>query len=330
MKRNRIKGMLPLLLALSLLLTACGATSGGSTDTAAATEVAESENGYGIYEEMPQAAMDLDTGTTGDTSGETQANTGGNHDQSEVKMIYTAYLELEVLDFDAAAEDLNRQVEEAGGYCESSDLYNYGNHRSAEYVIRVPSEQFQAFLDTCSAWENCYLRSRNIDMEDVGEVYFDTETRLATLRTKMERLQELLAQATEMEDIITIESAISETEYQIEQYTSSLNRYDSLINYSTIHISLVEVVDLTENEGSGLLTKLGQNLRWGAENFLDALEELILWLAYNIIGILVLVIVVTVVVLAVHKLKNRRKGKKLHTKPEPPKADKADTEGQEK
>lgn len=328
MKRNVVRRTFPLLLALCLLLTACGAAS-GSTD-ASASESMTSDNGYGIYQETPQAAADMATEDT-ITEAETDegAAAGNAYTQSQVKLIYTAYLELEVLDFDAAAEDLDRQVEEAGGYCESSNLYHYGNYRSAEYVIRVPSDKFQAFVDTCSAWENCYLRNRNIEVDDVGAEYFDAETRLATLRTKMERLQALLAQATEMEDIITIESAISETEYQIEQYTSTLNRYDSLIDYSTVQICLTEVVDLTEDEGTGLLTRLGQNLCWGAKDFLSGLEDLILWLAYNIIGLLVLVIGVTVIVLAVHKFKNRRKGKKLYTNTEK-KKDSTDSESQEK
>ena len=50
-------------------------------------------------------------------------------------------------------------------------------------------------------------------------MYYDNEARLTTQRTKLERLQELLSKAEAMEDIITIESAISETELQIEYLT---------------------------------------------------------------------------------------------------------------
>ena len=296
----------PLLLALSLTLTACGAAGGTAYDrTSAASEPAAAEDaGYGYYDvaETEEAASQ-ETVDRGD------GQTTGNYAQAQVKLIYTADLEIEVLDFDAAVDGLNQLVEELGGYCESSNFYNYGRSRSADYTVRVPSEHYRAFVDACSDWENCHLRSRSEDVENVGEAYFDTETRLATLRTKMERLQALLAQATEMEDIITIESAISETEYQIEQYTSDLNRYDSLIGYATIHLYLDEVLDLTEEEEIDLADRLGQNLRWGAERFLETLEDLLLWAAYNIIGIVIFLLLLAAVILAVRRARNIRKGK---------------------
>lgn len=303
MKQNR--KTIPLLLALLLMLTACGASGGFANDSASAAPepMAAADTGYGYYdaaeaEETYSEAVTAEDGQT--TDGYTQA---------QVKLIYTADLEMEVLDFDAAVDGLDQLIEELGGYCENSNFYNYGRSRSADYTVRVPSEYYRAFVDACSDWENCHLRSRSEDVENVGEAYFDTETRLATLRTKMERLQALLAQATEMEDIITIESAISETEYQIEQYTSDLNRYDSLIGYATIHLYLDEVLDLTEEEEIGLADRLNQNLRWGAERFLETLEDLLLWAAYNIIGIVIFLLLLAAVILAVRRARNRRKGK---------------------
>ena len=48
---------------------------------------------------------------------------------------------------------------------------------------------------------------------------------------KLERLQKLLAQAENMEDIITIESAISETEWNIEDLSGTLRHYDALVDF---------------------------------------------------------------------------------------------------
>ena len=69
--------------------------------------------------------------------------------------------------------------------------------------------------------------SQSGSAEDVGQNYSDIELRLQTQRTKQERLLALLEKAATMEDIISLENALSETEYQIEQYTSDLKRYDS-------------------------------------------------------------------------------------------------------
>ena len=69
-----------------------------------------------------------------------------------------------------------------------------------------------------------------------------------TQQTKLERLQNLLAQAENMEDIITIESAISDTELEIERLTGTLRQYDSLVDYSTVYITLQEVYQLSDVE----------------------------------------------------------------------------------
>ena len=59
---------------------------------------------------------------------------------------------------------------------------------------------------------------RNTNLENITETYYDTAGRLKTQKIKLERLQKLLSQAENMEDIITIESAISETEWNIETF----------------------------------------------------------------------------------------------------------------
>lgn len=296
---------IPLLLALLLALTACGA--GGAGNLSAMDGKSTEFSGYGYADTNEEATADDAEYDVADEELEAQRPEG--YDPSNAKLIYTARLEMEALDFDAAVDGLNQLMGELGGYCESSNFYNYGNHRSADYTVRVPSEHYRAFLDACSEWENCHLLSRSEDVQDVGEEYFDLESRLTTLRTKLDRLQELLAQAENMEDIITIESAISETEYQIEQYTSQLNHYDSLIGYSTVNLYLEEVLDLSEDEEIGLGARLLQNLRWGGEHFLDALEDLTLWAAYNIIGIVIFLVVLIVAVKLIRKRKNECKAK---------------------
>ena len=61
--------------------------------------------------------------------------------------------------------------------------------------------------------------------ENISERYYDTQSRLETAQIKLERLQELLKKAESMEDIITIESAISETEYEIEDLSGTMRHY---------------------------------------------------------------------------------------------------------
>ena len=333
--RNGAARLLSLLLALVLLLASCGAGNGGnSMDTAAST--AASDAGYGVVTEdaVPEpeeteSASSEEAGSLDDN--EVPSSGQVNPQDAEVKLIYTANLEMEVLDFDAAVAGLEALVEECGGYIESSNLYaysarygSYGGGRSISYTVRVPSGQYRAFLDAAAETENCFVLNLSEDVDDIGTEYFDAETRLATLRTKLERLQELLSQATEMADIIEIESAISETEYEIELYTSTLNRYDSLVDYATVNLYLEEVIDLTEEEEVTFLARVAQSFRLGAQSFVEGVQDLAVWAAYNALWLLVLgLILAAAIVLIRHR--RRRKGKTLFRKNEQKKQESKNT-----
>ncbi len=78
--------------------------------------------------------------------------------------------------------------------------------------------------------------------ENITEEYYDTDSRLKTAQIKLERLQELLSKADNMADIITIESAISDTEYEIESLSGTLRHYDALVDYATVSLTLSETL----------------------------------------------------------------------------------------
>lgn len=208
------------LLTLLGLLSGCG--GGGDTtapDTAsnsAATE--EADDAGGSYGAWAEAEVAEDSGGT--------AEDGASDRLENAKMIYTARMEVETTAFDTADADLRTLVEVLGGYFEQAAVHDYGSgYRSGDYKVRIPADQFQPFLDRVGTL--CHVTYQEQTSENVSEAYYDAESRLATQRTKLERLQNLLAQAENMEDIITIESAISDTELEIERLTGTLRQYDA-------------------------------------------------------------------------------------------------------
>ena len=98
----------------------------------------------------------------------------------------------------------------------------------------------------------CHVVYMSSSAENITEAYYDTDSRLKTAQIKLERLQNLLANADNMADIITIESAISETEYEIESLSGTLRRYDALVGYATIYMTLSETYKLSENSAAPL------------------------------------------------------------------------------
>lgn len=275
------------ILALALLLSACG----GGTEFAAAggnggsSESAVSVPGdFGLNNAAPEAPAE-DRGGSG-------TQTRSALDSTQVKMIYRGSLYVETLNFEQAAAALDSLVSSLGGYFESSSLYQGGYYssgvKSASYTIRVPSEQFEAFLSRIGEADSCRVVRQERSSEDIGALYHDTEARLKTLRIQQERLQNLLSQAETMVDIIDLENALSNVEYEIEQYASTLNRYDSLVGFATIELSLEQVERLSDApaEQESLGQKMSRGFQSAVERFGTDLSGLAVWFSYHFIGVL--------------------------------------------
>ena len=109
-----------------------------------------------------------------------------------------------------------------------------------------------------------------------------------------------------MEDIITIESAISETEQQIDSLSGELQHYDALVDYSTVNLTLNEVYKLSnvEEPVTGFGGRVAEALSSGWKNFVNALEGALVVLAYGWMWVLLLAAVVIIVC----RVRNRKRG----------------------
>jgi hypothetical protein len=150
----------------------------------------------------------------------------------------------------------------------------------------------------------------------VSEAYYDTETRLDTLRVQETRLKELLKQAATLEDIIQIERALEETSYQIQQLQIQLRDYDSLIDFSTVTVYLYEVNEMQSVNPTD--EPLGERISAAFYAVLNALARFGEALVIFFIGgspIIVPLVIVGVVLLVVF---SRRKKKKAARNNQPP------------
>lgn len=305
MKKRSLAILLALLLTLGL--SACGGSAGGSDRNASGSTASAPAEAYGA--EMPMEAQSAYWDNASMKAAEEDGGTAKQRpDLPEgVKMIYRASLELETQEFERAAADIDALVLRMGGYCENQSLRNgYGGYRSASYTVRIPAEKFEDFLSQIGSV--CAVTWQTRSAEDVSERYYDAESRLETAKIKLDRLQELLSKAEVMEDIITLESAISETEYQIESLSGELRHYDALVGYSTVELNLNEVYRVTEVQTAPLSfgQRLGNAFRSGLEDFAENAEDFAEWLAYSWLGLLLFAAVVTGVVLLIRRLRRGR------------------------
>ena len=311
------RGMSVLIAVLLLLtlLTACGGSSGGaSRDYASYAESPMEEAGYydadwdmpddesyygGSYNSSKAVAAPSAAAQSMGPTPEPSA------DPRPQKLIRTADLSMETTTFDETAAALADLTDRLGGYFADSTSGERGSsNRWANYTIRVPVNNFQSFLDQAS--QLCHETRHHISQQDISERYYDTAGRLKTQNIKLQRLQALLEKADKMEDIITIQSAISETEQEIDDLSGTLRHYDNQVDYATITLSLEEVYRFSNvpETPKSYPALLGSAFVDGLRDFGEWLEDITVSLAYSWTWIALIALIAFGVV----KLYKRRRG----------------------
>lgn len=121
-----------------------------------------------------------------------------------------------------------------------------GTGRTLDLSIRIPTETMDDFL-TDLKQIGATIRMTD-SSEDVSSRYYDTETRLQALRSQHERLTELITDAADLADLISLEDKLYEVQSEIDSLEGSLRDMSSRAQYSDITVSLSEVREYSEPE----------------------------------------------------------------------------------
>ena len=277
---KRMKKILPALLVMALLLTtACGS---GSEKSASATEAVYDKVEYPAEEEWAEPLPTAEPSLTEEDFQVTGAV------ETNRKLIRSASMTLETLHFDQTIADVTALVSRLGGYMEST---------------RIEGE---------SAYSS-YSNERSENAEDVTDQYYDVQAELDALKIQQERLLTMMEQADKMEDLIALEEALTNVRTRINERTSAIRRYDGLIEYATIRLSINEVVEYSERieKPATFGQRIAETFK-GSLDFIRAFGETIV-LGIVAVGPFVLVygggivLVVVIVLLCVRAGKRRKK-----------------------
>lgn len=256
MERKKSATSLVLLLMLATVLAACGGSSATSTaaDTAAA-EAAEEEAAY---------AQPMESQVNGLSTWQSSTDAGEGSNKTEPvdttrKLIRTVDMTVETESYDELMAALERQISELGGYIEYKEAYHgsqySGGTRNAHLTVRIPADKLAEFTSRVKTTGNVIRESEST--EDVTLTYVDLDSHKTMLQTEQERLLAMLEQAQTMEEIIALESRLSEVRYQIESMESQLRTYDNLVEYSTVNLYIEEVERYTPQPEVGTWDRIG-------------------------------------------------------------------------
>ena len=253
--------LLPAALLLCFALFACSSGSGSAASRGAASRAAlggsKSAAGTGGTAEGGNRTAEAAV------SAQPSASGGSGSGADSRKVVKSAELSLQTVRCEESAAKFEALVASFGGYIESSSVQGKGagggSGRAASYTARLPADRLDEFLG--KAGEIGSVVNRSVRGEDVTQSYFDSETRLKTLRAEQERILALMDKAEKIEDVIKIEERLTRVQTEIEKLTGELKRFDSLISLSTVTVTIAEVQVAAAPENSGFGGQLLSMLR---------------------------------------------------------------------
>ena len=279
------------ILMAGTLAAGCG---GASKDTMSAASVTEEA---GAYENEAWDDVAEDGAVTAESGIEIPTNTSQ-------KLIKTVTLNMETREFETVLSGIQAKVIETGGYTETSEVngtsyYGRGN-RSAWLTLRIPADKLDTFITTVSGLGNVTSKSESVD--DITLQYVDTESHKQALETEQERLLTLMEQAENMDDIIKIETRLSEIRYELQRYESTLRTYDNQVSYSTVNISLYEVDRESAPEKQSFASELKTRLTDNLYHIGQGLRSFAIWFLASLPYIAILAAAAFVIIKIVRKI----------------------------
>ncbi|MDO4940121.1 MAG: DUF4349 domain-containing protein [Erysipelotrichaceae bacterium] len=222
--------------------------------------------------------------------------------ENNKKLIVTGNLAVETDDFDNYLNSLKNKVESVGGYFQSSSIDIFDNEQRYYYAtIRIPAQEYNNFLS--SVKENVNVTNYNEYVDDITDTYTDLKARQESLKAEENKILEFYDQATNIDELMEIESRLTDIRYEIDYLESRIKNYDTLTNYSTLNINISESKVYTKNVN--FFERLGSQFVNGLNNFANVIQDILLSFAYNFLQIVLIVIAVVVIIKVVKKIINK-------------------------
>lgn len=155
------------------------------------------------------------------------------------QVIQTANVTIEVDDVESAITNITEDVAAIGGFVQSQSINRFDDDATASLTIRVPSTNLEDFIDGLA--DEGQVITSTIDALDVTLEVIDLEARISTLEASIERLRELQGQATNVADLVAVESELATRQSELESLTARRDYLANQVDLSTVYVWIDQV-----------------------------------------------------------------------------------------
>jgi len=207
-----------------------------------------------------------------------------------------------------------------GGFVVSSNLYRMEVEGGLEVpqaniTIRVPAEKLDQALAEIKSGAGQIL-NENISGQDVTQEYTDLESRLRNLENAEQQLTEIMEQAYETEDVLSVYNRLVDVQEQIELIKGQMQYYEQSAALSAISVNIqaneaVQPLKIGNWQPVGVAKRAIQALI----NTLELIANFLIWVALYILPVvLVLYFPIRWIWKGLKRLFSRGKKKKAQDK----------------
>lgn len=228
--------------ALGLALVACSAGGGDDAEDETAEEAAsgaamdDGEAGDALADEEVDTADDAGDGEAGGPAGTAtvdQASIRAAEDGRHV--IYNVDLYIETENLVRSTQQAIALAESAGGFVSREDTFG---EESATLTLRVPADNHASIVTQLENLGEVIERSRHA--EDVTSEVVDVDARIQSQQRSIARIRELLDEAGDLSDIVSIESELARREANLDSLLSRQSELSSLTTLATITVTFAQ------------------------------------------------------------------------------------------
>jgi hypothetical protein len=217
MRPSRFACQILLTMGLTTSSLGCGAGQSAAPFLPSQRSLSADSNGAllgRVYQDSTAAAKSIVESKV-EQGPATQAD--GDGAAAQRKIIYTAQISLIVQDFAKVETEVNQVVEQFGGYVAGSQVDSTQSvQRSGRWVLRIPVDRFDSFID--SVVQLGVPESRQTNAQDVTEEFVDLEARLANKQQIEQRILKLLDERSgDIKDVIAVETELGRVREEIER-----------------------------------------------------------------------------------------------------------------
>jgi len=206
-----------------------------------------------------------------------------NLNEVERKLVKSADVRIRVENLETADAYISSLMEKYEAYAASTNI----TENSYYYSLRVPSKVYDLFLAEMNGMGRLIHRSENT--EDVTLRYYDLEGRLETKKELLRTFQSYLRRASNVDEILKVETRIAELQYDIERTGQELRYLANRVDYATIELNLLGPAAAASNRSVTFGERIGQ-MFGGFGGFLSSVAIVIVGIVIYGIPILLLVV----------------------------------------